>query len=137
MNKYDDIINIKYPFIGIVHKLTAAERAAQFLPFDALANYNEAIEKRSVHFSELNSLDDEQKSQLDQKLLFLLNNLSLHQQIIITYLEKDLNNQINKIILHGYIQKFNSQDQTITLNSGKCLSLKYIQAIEYQSSNIS
>ncbi len=137
MNKYDDIINIKYPFIGIVHKLTAAERAAQFLPFDALANYNEAIEKSSVHFSELNSLDDEQKSQLDQKLLFLLNNLSLHQQIIITYLEKDLNNQINKIILHGYIQKFNSQDQTITLNSGKCLSLKYIQAIEYQSSNIS
>lgn len=137
MNKYDDIINIKYPFIGIVHKLTAAERAAQFLPFDALANYNEAIEKSSAHFSELNSLDDEQKSQLDQKLLFLLNNLSLHQQIIITYLEKDLNNQINKIILHGYIQKFNSQDQTITLNSGKCLSLKYIQAIEYQSSNIS
>lgn len=137
MNKYDDIINIKYPFIGIVHKLTAAERAAQFLPFDALANYNEAIEKSSARFSELNSLDDEQKSQLDPKLLFLLNNLSLHQQIIITYLENDLNNQINKIILHGYIQKFNPQDQTITLNSGKCLSLKYIQAIEYQSSNIS
>ena len=102
MNKYDDIINIKYPFIGIVHKLTVAERAAQFLPFDALANYNEAIEKSSARFSELNSLDDEQKSQLDQKLLFLLNNLSLHQQIIITYLEKDLNNQINKIILRTF-----------------------------------
>lgn len=136
MNKYDDIINIKYPFAGIVHKLTAKERAAQFLPFDALANYNEVIEKNSAHFPEPNSLDDEQKSDLDRKLHFLLNNLSLHLQIMITYLEKDLKNQIHKIIFHGYIQKFDPQCKTITLNTGKCLSLKYIQAIEYQSLNM-
>lgn len=136
MSKYDDIINIKYPFTGIIHRLTAKERAAQFLPFDALASYNETIEESTAHFSELNDLDDEQKSELDRKLHFLLNNLSLHLQIMITYLEKDLQDQIHKTVFHGYIQKFDPQYKNITLSSGKCLSLKYIQAIEFQSPNI-
>ena len=36
MSKYDDIINTPYPFKGIIHNLSKEERAAQFLPFDAL-----------------------------------------------------------------------------------------------------
>lgn len=135
MSKYDDIININYPFPGIVHKLTAKERAAQFLPFDALAGYDEAIEESSLPLPELNSLDDDQKSELDRKLQFLLHNLNLCAQVMITYLEENEHHQMQKNIIYGYIQKFDPQYQTITLNSGKNLNLKYIQSIEGQIFN--
>ena len=43
--KYDDIIDLPYPYPSKHKKMTLYDRAAQFAPFAALVGHNKAIEE--------------------------------------------------------------------------------------------
>ena len=45
MNRYDDIINLPYPFESRHPRMPLEKRAAQFAPFSALSGHGEAIEE--------------------------------------------------------------------------------------------
>jgi len=48
MGKYDDIINMEYPFNTTRPRMPMEERAKIFLPFAALKGFEEAVERTQM-----------------------------------------------------------------------------------------
>ena len=60
MGKYDDIINIDYPFPSKSgrKRMSMDDRAKIFLPFSALRGYDEAIEHKQAEYESHNKEED-------------------------------------------------------------------------------
>lgn len=82
---YDDIINNKRPE-PIKKRMSKEDRAAQFASFKALTGYEEEINEVERLTEEKLYLSEEQKEQLNQKLL-LLSKSSSPEVSIIYYLD--------------------------------------------------
>ena len=85
---YDDIIDVSYPF-DLGHKrMSEYDRCSQFMPFSALVGYKDAVMETARITDNMVFLDDEAKEILDNKIGFILNNLSL-STITIKYFVPD------------------------------------------------
>ena len=60
MGKYDDIIDMEYPFPSKSgrKKMPMDERAKIFLPFSALRGYEEAIDRKLAEYEDHTSSED-------------------------------------------------------------------------------
>ena len=85
--KYDDIINIDYPFVSKHPSMSLNDRAKIFLPFAALKGYDQLIlDKQKVKVQKI-ELDQDALEELDEKIHLLENNLPL--DVSITYYDYD------------------------------------------------
>ncbi len=67
-NKYDDIIDVNYPFLLRHSRMSLGSRASQFAPFAAFSGYGEAInEEARITFDKL-EFDDDAKEYINNKL---------------------------------------------------------------------
>ena len=131
MSNYDDIINIPYPFDGIVHKLTQSERAAQFLPFDALSGHDEAIIEASRETTAFKQLDDESLQDLNLRLNFLKAHLDKKPFIKITSFEPDTKKAGGRyIVTSGFVNNIDTTLGFIHLTQGISLALNSILKLE-------
>lgn len=81
--KYNDIINLPYPNPEIEKDFPdKILRAAQFAPFAALTGHDEAIEETARLTDSKMELDEYQKAELNDKILFLNDNEAEEVQII-------------------------------------------------------
>ena len=72
--QYNDILNMPYPNPEIEKDFPdKILRAAQFAPFAALTGYDEAVEETARLTDSKLELDEYQKAELNDKLLFLNN----------------------------------------------------------------
>lgn len=91
MNKYDDIINIKYQKSISHPHMSNHDRAAQFAPFAALTGYEELIKETARITKEKIILSNEQKLNISEKLIYLSSCQKLDLDIHIIYFVKDKN----------------------------------------------
>ncbi len=136
MSKYDDIINTPYPFKGIIHNLSKEERAAQFLPFDALTGYSEAIDVAQKNNNEVSFPDENKLFELNIKLQFLLSIIEKKPLVHITCFFKNSKYQNGFYdVFSGYIKKYDLDADYLVLNTGIKLKISNICDIEGECLN--
>ena len=88
-HKYDDIIEVQYPFKDIekIRTMTIEERAKIFAPFAALTGYGAAIKESERQTTATPTLSQEQIDEINQTLFNLIDLLPI--EVTITYFVPD------------------------------------------------
>ena len=66
--KYDNMLNLPYPFKSDRPRMSRVNRAAQFSPFAALTGYDDAVRETARLTETRPELDDEQKAAINEVL---------------------------------------------------------------------
>lgn len=92
-SKYDDIINLPHPTSPRHPRMPIGDRAAQFAPFAALTGYDDVIDETARLTDRMTELSEEMKEILDAKQSFLVDVISTHPTILVTYFVPDAKKQ--------------------------------------------
>lgn len=126
MSNYDDIINLPHHVSSTREPMTLYNRASQFAPFSALTGYDEEIKETARLTDRKIELDEDTKNILNQKIIFLFNQINLKPKVNITYFVPDNKKKggiyksvfgnvkkidnVNKIIYFYNLEKINIDD---------------------------
>jgi len=88
-HQYDDIIHLPHHVSAKHPQMSPENRAAQFSPFAALTGHGDAIRETARQTEEFVELNEDQKEQLNEQLLYIRENLSLEPEVNITYFQPD------------------------------------------------
>ena len=89
MGNYDDIIDLPHHVSETHPPMSRADRAAQFSPFAALTGYDAAVRESARVTEQRIELDEGVKAELNARLNCILEHLSEHPQVSITYFMPD------------------------------------------------
>ncbi len=81
---YEDILKTAYPIPSSYPKMSAANRAAQFSPFTALAGHSDAVSETGRITHRKAKLDPSIKEELNRKLCFLADHTEETPEITVT-----------------------------------------------------
>lgn len=87
---YEDIINLPHPISKKRKPMSQYQRAAQFSPFSALTGYDYAIYEAARITDQKIELDEDEKLNLNRKLMKILENKKQRIPVKVTYFVKDL-----------------------------------------------
>ena len=124
-HKYDDIIEVQYPFKDIekIRTMTIEERAKIFAPFAALKGHSEAIVARQKIVAPKVELSEESAQQMDYSLMDIDNQLKhgKHPIIKLIYFKQDvrLKDKGEYIELSGVVAKLNKELRWIQIVNKK------------------
>lgn len=124
-HKYDDIIEVQYPFKDIerIRTMTIEERAKIFAPFAALKGHSEAIAARQKVVASKVELSEESAQQMDYSLMDIDNQLKhgKHPIIKLIYFKQDvrLKDKGEYIELSGVVAKLNKELRWIQIVNKK------------------
>lgn len=124
-HKYDDIIEVQYPFKDIekIRTMTIEERAKIFAPFAALKGHSEAIAARQKIVASKVELSEESAQQMDYSLMDIDNQLKYgkHPIIKLIYFKQDvrLKDKGEYIELSGVVAKLNKELRWIQIVNKK------------------
>lgn len=137
MDKYEDIINLKYPKKSKYPKMSIENRSAQFAPFSALVTYNDAVKETARLTNEKIELTEEEKELIDLKLQIINKNLLNKSQIKIIYFVKDKRKNGGKYIDEiDTIKKIDLYNKNIVLSNNKKIAIEDIININSDEINI-
>ena len=117
MNKnYDDIINLPHYVSKKRPQMSIEARSAQFAPFAALTGYDEKVKETARLTDRKIELEDGQKEILNNKLLYILENIAEKPELTFTYFIKDKKKSGGKYIEKtGIARKIDMVEQYIQL----------------------
>ena len=88
-NNYDDIINLPHYVSKKRPQMSIEARSAQFVPFAALSGYDEQVKETARLTNKKIELEDGEKEILNNKLLYILENINSDLEVTFTYFIKD------------------------------------------------
>lgn len=129
--QYNDILNMPYPNPDIENDFPdEILRAAQFAPFAALTGFDEEVEETARLTDSKVELDEYQKTELNDKLMFL-NNSEDDEEVSITYFVPDKKKSGGAYITKkGIVLKIRDYEKDIIMNDGTEIPIDDIIAIE-------
>lgn len=129
--QYNDIINMPYPNPEIEKDFPdKILRAAQFAPFAALTGFDEEVEETARITDSKVELDEYQKAELNDKLLFL-NNSEDDEEVSITYFVPDKKKSGGAyVIKKGIVIKVREYEKDVVMYDGTEIPIDDIFAIE-------
>ena len=132
MNKnYDDIINLHHHVSNKRPRMSIEQRSAQFAPFAALTGYDEAVKETARRTDKKIELDDGQKEILNNKLLYILENINIKPEITFTYFVPDNKKSGGKYIEKtGIIRKIDMVEQYVQFLDKSKININDIIEIE-------
>ena len=131
MSNYDDIINLPHHVSSKRKQMSIEARSAQFAPFAALTGYEEKVKETSRLTERKHILDEDQKEILNNKLLYILENIETKPEITFTYFVKDSKKLGGKYIEKtGIVRKINMVEEYIQLTDKTKIKIKDILSIE-------
>lgn len=89
MNGYCDIIGLPHYVSAVRKQMPRHDRAAQFSPFAALTGYEDVIDETARLTDERLELSDERQTRINERLLFILENIHEKPEVRITYFVPD------------------------------------------------
>ena len=115
MNKnYDDIINLPHHVSKKRPQMSIEQRSAQFAPFAALTGYDDAVKETARRTDRRIELEEGQKEILNNKLLYILENIDTKPEITFTYFIPDNKKSGGKYIdKTGIVRKIDMIEQYI------------------------
>ena len=129
--QYNDILNMQYPNPEIEKDFPdEILRAAQFAPFAALTGFDEEVEETARLTDSKVELDEYQKAELNDKLLFL-NNSEDDEEVSITYFVPDKKKSGGAyVIKKGIVIKVREYEKDVVMYDGTEIPIDDIIAIE-------
>ena len=123
-DNYDDIINLDR-HISKKHKPMSIEaRAAAFAPFAALKGHASSVRENARIVDEKLSLSSDASVEINNKLLFIEDNLDKKLQITLNYFIKDKRKNGGAYQqLSGVVVKINHEQLNITMSSGEIINI--------------
>lgn len=129
--QYDDILNMPYPNPEIEKDFSdEILRAAQFAPFAALTGFDEEVEETARLTDSKVELDEYQKVELNDKLLFLNNSVD-DEEVSVTYFVPDKKKSGGAYITkRGSVLKVREYEKDVIMDDGTEIPIDDIIAIE-------
>ena len=131
MGKYDDIIDLPH-YVSETHPpMSRADRAAQFSPFAALTGYDAAVRETARVTERRIELDEGVKAELNARLNCILEHLSEHPQVSLTYFVPDEKKSGGAYrTVTGTVRKLDSFAKTLTLVDGTVVPMEEMVHVE-------
>ena len=129
--QYNDILNMPYPNPDIEKDFPdEILRAAQFAPFAALTGFDEEVEETARLTDNKVELDEYQKAELNDKLMFL-NNSEDDEEVSITYFVPDKKKSGGAYVTKkGIVLKIREYEKDVIMDDGTEILIDDIFAIE-------
>lgn len=132
---YDDILYLPHPVSGRHPQMPLSDRAAQFMPFAALAGHGEAVRETARLTDCRVELDEGQREKLDRRLLLLLQAMEeshgLEPEIAVTYFKPDGKKEGGAYVsVYGQVKKVDGYRRLILLKDGTALPMDEIISME-------
>lgn len=124
---YSDIISLPHWEPKNHPRMPMASRAAQFAPFSALSGHDEAIAETGRITEDRPELCEDMLSELDAKLSWVRERISLSPSVEITYFASDERKQGGSYRAHsGIVKRIDGYEQSIIFNDKVTIHLRDI-----------
>lgn len=131
MGNYDDIIDLPHHVSETHPPMSRADRAAQFSPFAALTGYDAAVRETARVTERRIELDEGVKAELNARLNCILEHLSEHPQVSITYFMPDEKKSGGAYrTVTGAVRTLDSFAKTLTLVDGTVVPMEEMVHVE-------
>ena len=131
MGKYDDIIDLPHHVSETHPPMSRADRAAQFSPFAALTGYDAAVRETARVTERRIELDEGVKAELNARLNCILEHLSEHPQVSLTYFVPDEKKSGGAYrTVTGTVRKLDSFAKNLTLTDGTVVPMEEMVHVE-------
>lgn len=130
MSSYDDIIDIPRWNPKFHPRMSQYERAAQFAPFAALTGYDSMVSETARLTDAKADLDAEQLLALNETLSAIMERLSEHPKVRITWFRRDARKKGGAYVkTEGTVRNVDLPGRQIILKEGATISLDDIASI--------
>ncbi|MDO4948927.1 MAG: hypothetical protein Q4E55_01980 [Bacteroidales bacterium] len=131
MNKYDKIIHLPHHVSSNHPPMSMHQRAAQFAPFAALTDHEEAINETARHLEHWVELSEHERGVLDKKFSLLLEHINEHPAVSITHFVPDPLKEGGRYATHaGVVRKWDGHEQVLTFDDDTKIKAIHIVDIE-------
>ena len=129
-NKYDKILQVTYKKSSKRKHIPTGDRAAQFAPFAALTGYNEAITEAARLTEEKIELDEYTKGEINNKLIFLAENIDAKPRTEITHFVPDEKKQGGAYVtVLGIVKKIQDFERVVIMEDNTLIPIDNILQI--------
>ena len=129
--KYADIIDLPHHKSDTRSKMSNYDRAAQFSPFAALTGHAESIKETARLTDEYSEPSEEMKAIMNEKILFLMEQLENQPEITITFFKPDEKKQGGAYItITGVVKKIKTYERQIQMTTGDLIPIDMIFGID-------
>ena len=129
--KYADIIDLPHHQSDTRPKMSNYDRAAQFSPFAALTGHAESIKETARLTDEYSEPSEEMKAIMNEKILFLMEQLENQPEITITFFKPDAKKQGGAYItITGVVKKIKTYERQIQMTTGDLIPIDMIFGID-------
>ena len=131
MEKYKDIIYMKYTKSGARSQMSMHERAAQFSSFAALSGYEEAIEEEARLTDARILLGEDEKKEIGDQLRTLKDNIARMPRVKVAFFVMDERKSGGRYVtIEGKVKRVREYEQELVMENGETIAfqdLLYIQ----------
>ena len=129
--KYADIIDLPHHQSDTRPKMSNYDRAAQFSPFAALTGHADSIKETARLTDEYSEPSEEMKAIMNEKILFLMEQLENQPEITITFFKPDEKKQGGAYItITGVVKKIKTYERQIQMTTGGLIPIDMIFGID-------
>ena len=129
--KYADIIDLPHHQSDTRSKMSNYDRAAQFSPFAALTGHADSIKETARLTDEYSEPSEEMKAIMNEKILFLMEQLENQPEITITFFKPDEKKQGGAYItITGVVKKIKTYERQIQMTTGDLIPIDMIFGID-------
>lgn len=119
-DKYNEIINLEHHVSKKHKQMSLYDRAAQFASFAALNGFEESVEEVARKTERRIELDDSQKEEIINKVLYIYENKAFDKKYNLTWFEKDRNKEGGRYISADVkIDKIDTQNGILFFNDAQ------------------
>ena len=131
IHNYDDIYDLPRPEPRRHTRMSAAARAAQFMPFAALTGYASVIEEVSRTTDEKLQLDENEINSINKKLRFLKAHGNRTRSVQIRSFRKDTKKEGGSYVTaEGRVKKIDEYSGYLTMEDGTVIAFDGIISIQ-------
>ena len=129
--KYADIIDLPHHQSDTRPKMSNYDRAAQFSPFAALTGHADSIKETARLTDDYSEPSEEMKAIMNEKILFLMEQLENQPEITITFFKPDEKKQGGAYItITGVVKKIKTYERQIQMTTGDLIPIDMIFGID-------
>lgn len=130
-HRYDDIVNLPYPYPTCRKRMSMTNRGAQFAPFAALTGHDKAINETARLTNQKVELSEEQVSKINIRLNIIQSLLPSSREVSITYFEPDLKKEGGTYITKScFIKKIDEYERKVIMTDHSYININNIYSID-------
>ena len=127
---YADILDHPRHISRLRKPMDISKRAAQFMPFDALTGFDEAMAEVERYKKSLSLADEDEKSELNARLNYLLVHNMPRKEVSVTFARSINGEELGYVTEKVMIKSIVANDHRIVLMDGRSIEFDMLLSID-------